>query len=74
MIPEFLKKENLKTNNDELHIMCDEYEEHFEKIISLDWGNYTKEEWITILKKCIKCDKTFEELYGAVEYEEDTDY
>ena len=74
MIPEFLKKENFKENNDELIIMCEKYNNHFKRKISLDYGNYTKEEWITILKKCIKRNKTFEELYGEVEYEEDTDY
>ena len=55
-------------------IMCEKYNNHFKRKISLDYGNYTKEEWITILKKCIKRNKTFQELYGEVEYEEDTDY
>lgn len=74
MIPEFLKKENFEKSNDELVILCEKYNNQFAKNISLDWGNYTRKEWIGVLKKCIKRNKTFEELYGNIEYEEDVEY
>ncbi len=74
MIPEFLRRENVVENTSELIITLEEYEKKFGLGVSLDWLQITEEEWIEVLNECVRTGKSFEEIFGKVEYEEDADY
>ena len=75
MIPEFLKRENFTETKDELLLLCQQYDSHFEEDINLSWRDFSREQWIKAIKKCLRKNKRFEELYYVEEeYEEGVDY
>lgn len=65
-VPTFLRKD-FKPDDIELIItdLLDKYAEHFGEKIICDPGTvFSEDEWIKILKTCIKENKTFEEITG----------
>lgn len=74
MIPEFLRMENYVEDNSELTRVLNEYEDKFKKSVSLDWLSLSEKEWVKVLRRCIRIGKSFQEVYGEIEYEDDTDY
>ena len=74
MIPEFLRMENYVEENSELTRVLKEYENKFNDSVSLDWLAISEEEWIEVLNECIRTGKTFQDVFGKIEYEDDTDY
>ena len=74
MIPEFLRRENVIENNSELMKALRKYKERFQESISLDWLQISDEEWVDVLNECVRIGKTFEEVFGKIEYEDDVDY
>lgn len=74
MIPVFLRKENIVKEKNELTIVLERYKKQFGKRISLDWLSLSDEEWVEVLKECISQNKSYEELFGKTEYDEDADY
>lgn len=74
MIPEFLKRENVIQNENELTSTLRAYKAQFNECISLDWLSISEEEWVKVLKECMRQNKSFQEVFGKIEYEEDTDY
>ena len=74
MIPKFLRRENVVENNSELAKALRNYKERFQESISLDWLQIRDIEWVEVLNECVRLGKTFEEMFGKIEYEEDADY
>lgn len=74
MIPDFLKLENIPIVTDNMKEVIEEYEKHFGEGISNETMTFSREELIKMLKKCIKKNKTIEQLYGIrQDFDEDVD-
>ena len=68
-IPDFLKRENrkpLSKNEQEFLNLIDEYKRVVGDDLMTEPFSRTTEEWIKLLKKCIKKKKSYEEITGEV--------
>ena len=70
-IPDFLKPENNTKPPSELSILMEQYRERFHGGITTVGFDFTDEELCRTLKKCLKRDKTFEEVMGIVFHEDE---
>ena len=74
MIPDFLKRENIKKTPDEMAEACKKYREHFGFSPSTEPSSLSEKEWVKILNYCIKTNQTTEEVFGMEEEDDDIDY
>ena len=73
MIPDFLKRENVKIIPNEMTEACKRYEAHFGDSPSTEPSSLSEKEWVKILNYCIKTNQTTEEVFG-MEDDDDIDY
>ncbi len=63
-MPEFLKRKYSKEDMPELYWLNKEYKERFDESYSTEGLIMTDDEWAEVIKKCLKENKTVEELLG----------
>lgn len=73
MIPEFLKRENVKVKHNKMVEACKKYKAHFGDSPSTEPSTLSEEEWVKVLEYCIETNKTTEEVLGIVD-DDDVDY
>ena len=72
-IPDFLKRENVQPVDkvsEEFDNTLEEYKRVFDEEVGIEMSSYSLEQWIDILKQCIKENKTYEELTGDIPEED----
>lgn len=73
MIPDFLKIEN-RTKPTEFSLLVRKYREEFHDSPPTEPSFWSEEEWVEILKKCLKKHKTVREITGITFDEDGVDY
>ncbi len=73
IMPEFLKKDYSKIEVPEVCRLVEEYEEKFDDEICTEGLIMDEEELIAALKICLKESKTFEEVTGIGDVDDDDD-
>lgn len=72
-IPEFLKRKPLEKDIPQVWRLLREYDERFKDYFTTEGLNMTHNELAEVLRKCLKENRTFNDVYGMGEID-DGDY